>query len=39
MKSVAVPHRTVSPTDEAVRLVVRVWTSLLGDKVSDMSVA
>lgn len=39
MKSVIVPHGTVSPVDDVVRLVVvRVWMSLVGDKVSDMSV-
>lgn len=39
VKSVTVPHGTVSPIDDVVRLVViRVWMSLLGDEVSDMSV-
>lgn len=39
MKSVIVPHGTVSPVDDVVRLVVvRVWMSLVGDKVSDKSV-
>ena len=39
VKSVMVPHGTVSPTDNVVSLVfVRVWISLLGDKVSDVSV-
>lgn len=39
VKSVMVPHGTVSPTDNVVRLaVVRVWMSLLGDKGSDVSV-
>lgn len=39
VKSVMVPHGTVPPIDNVVRLVlVRVWMSLLGDKVSDVSV-
>lgn len=37
--SVMVPHGTVSPTDDVVRLVLlKVWMPLLGDRVSDVSV-
>lgn len=37
--SVMVPHGTVSPIDDVVRLVLlKVWMPLLGDRVSDVSV-
>lgn len=37
--SIMMPHGTVSPTDDVVRLMLpKVWVPLLGRKVSDMSV-
>lgn len=39
VKSVVVPHETLLSTDDVVRLVlVGVWVSSLGGKVSDVSV-
>lgn len=39
LKSVMVSHGTVAPIDDMVTVEVgKVWMSLLGDRVSDMSV-